>query len=42
MIPATELSLANEVECQYAGNKNLNTRVCLVIEIPYHMKHGYV
>lgn len=42
MTPANVLSLANEVEWQSAGNKNLNTRVCLVMEIPYHMKHGYV
>lgn len=42
MTPATVLSLANEVEWQSAGNNNLKSRVCLVMEIPYHMKHGYV
>lgn len=42
MTPATVLSLANEVEWQSAGNKNQNTRVCLIMEIPNHTKLGYV
>lgn len=40
MTPTTVLSLANEAEWQSVGNKNLNTIVCLVMEIP--LKHGYV